>query len=195
MATDILGSRSATFGGAFAAESALMKFPSIRGAAGQAQPAEVPLLLQSAQFSYAQGITRLYDLTTSNIYYVAGRAAGQGQLSQILGPAKLSQAFLRTYGSVCNAADHDLHFEMLAGCSVNADTTSVGQVGFSPDSSWLESHGFTAKYVVLTSIGLQMGAQSMVIQQNIGMEISSLEYFDSADAFTAADVSPLLLGV
>lgn len=169
---DIFGSQSSTFGGAFSADDALMTFPSIRDAqTGEATAAEVPLLLQSASFQYNQAVTRLYELTSNNIYYVRGRAQGQGTLNQILGPAKLSQNFMTTYGSVCNAANHDLNFTMLAGCEdESGDNTEA----------WSQQHSFTCKYVVLTSIGLSMAAQAMVIQQNVGMTFSSLEYNDNA---------------
>jgi len=174
---DIFGSRSATFGGAFSADDAFIQFP-VKDSSGRATAAEIPLLLQNASFNYQQEITRLYELTSSNIYYVRGRSQGTGQLSQVLGPAKLSQNFLRKYGSVCNAADNILHFSMLAGCRSDGDAVASGFGGTSSGRSWSDSHSFTAKFVVINSIGLQMAAQSMIIQQTIGMTTSAMEYGD-----------------
>ena len=163
---EIFGRTASTFGGAFSADDALMSFPGIVDLGWNAQRASVPLLLQNASFSYAQQITRLYDLTSPSIFYVAGRAQGAGQLGQILGPARLSQNFLRTYGNVCRAATNVLHFAMQAGC-----TTGAGGTGTAAGLNWRNLHAFSANFVVVNSIALQMAAESMLIQQNIGMTI------------------------
>jgi len=123
------------------------------------QPAYIPLLLQNVQFGYQQQITRLYELVSNAVYYVAGRAQGTGQLGQILGPAKLSEAFLRNYGSVCRADRNQLSFEMTTGC--------VGD-------SIRSTQTFTAEFVVLNSVQISIAAESMLIQQNVGMMIGSL---------------------
>jgi hypothetical protein len=170
---EIFGRTASTFGGAFSADDALMTFPAIADAGGVAQRAQVPLLLQNAQFSYQQQITRLYELTSSAIYYVAGRAEGAGQLGQVLGPTKLSQNFLRTYGNVCRAATNVLHFTMTAGCRADGPGAVTGNIA---GINWQNLHSFSANFVVLNSISLQMAAESMIIQQNIGMTIGTLEY-------------------
>lgn len=170
---EIFGRTASTFGGAFSADDALMTFPAIADANGVTQRAQVPLLLQNAQFSYQQQITRLYELTSSAIYYVAGRAEGAGQLGQVLGPTKLSQNFLRTYGNVCRAGTNVLHFSMTAGCrGEGAAANTGGLVG----ANWQNLHAFSANFVVLNAISLQMAAESMIIQQNLGMTIGTLEY-------------------
>lgn len=174
MALDIFGRRSASYGDSFSADDALMKFSGIRDANGFRLPATAPLLVQNTRFDYQQQITRLYDLTSNKIYYVAGRSAGQGQIGQVLGPSKLSQAFLHTYGTVCDASEHQLTFEMLSSCDDTDNAESLSQ------AAWDNSHGFTAMFVVLTAIGLQMGAQDMVIQQTVNMTFASLEYFDTS---------------
>lgn len=172
MPTDVYGRRAASFGGAFSADDALMTFPGLRDGAGNRITAQVPLLVQNASFGYQQAVTRLYDISSSNIYYVAGPAAGEGNISQILGPAKVSRAFLQSYGTVCDAGEHVLNFQMLTGCRTTSATND--------SAAWETAHGFRAAYVVLTSIGLQMAAQQMVIQQSLGMMFSSLEYSDNA---------------
>jgi len=171
---DIFGHKSATAGESFSSEDAYMSFPGITDVNGNQLPALTPLLLQNAAFAYQQQITRLFDLASSNIYYVRGRAQGTGQLGQVLGPAKLSRAFMHTYGNVCNAATNQLNFTMGAGCKSSAG-------GY-----WENSHGFLAKFVVIDQIGLQMTAEQMVIQQNVNMMISAFEYFDGAAPSGAA---------
>lgn len=166
---EIFGRTASTFGGAFSADDAVMTFPAISDASGTSQRAQVPFLLQSAQFDYQQQITRLYELTSSAIYYVAGRAEGSGSLSQVLGPTKLSQNFLRTYGQVCNAGTNILHFSMATGCR-GTGTAGVG------GTDWSNVHSFTANFVVLNGISLGMVADTMIIQQTLGMTVGSMEY-------------------
>jgi hypothetical protein len=173
---EFFGRTASTFGGAFSADDALMTFPAIADGNGLAQRAQVPLLLQNAGFNYQQQVTRLYELTSNAIYYVAGRAQGSGRLGQVLGPTRLSQNFLRTYGNVCRAGTNVLHFSMAAGCnSADGTTSAIGQ-------SWRNVHSFSASFVVLNSIAIQMAAENMIIQQDIGMTIGMLEYEDNAAA-------------
>lgn len=159
---DTFGRKQATFGGAFSADDALLSFTNTRGQVA----ADVPMLLQDAQFSYSQQISLLYDLTSENIYYVRGRAAGNGSLTQVLGPARLSRSFLRNYGSVCRAAENNLTMTMKADCT---DQTQ-------PDgnSGWDRSHSFSLQFVVLTQVGRRMAASDMVIQQSLGMTYASM---------------------
>lgn len=164
--TDYFGRSASTFGGGFSADDAKMFFPAIAG-----QQAHVPLLLQNVQFGYQQQITRLYELTSNAVYYVAGRAQGTGQLSQILGPARLSESFLRNYGSVCRANKNELFFEMTTGCV--GDTIRSTQY-------------FRAKFVVLNSVQINIAAESMLIQQGVGMMIGSLETDSSGSGVLVA---------
>ena len=182
MRQEFFGRTASTFGGAFSADDALMTFPAITSPNGTAQRAEVPLLLQQAGFNYQQQITRLYELTSNAVYYVAGRAQGTGQLNQVLGPVKLSQNFLRTYGAVCRAGTNVLHFSMAAGCRQASPGQGGAGVGIAGGRNWQDVHAFSANFVVLTSIALQIAAESMLIQQNIGMTIGTLEYEDAGVA-------------
>ena len=62
MATDMF-SNSVTFGGAFNADGASISFDS----------KYTGLLVQSLQWGYQQNITRLYDVTSTDIVLVSGR--------------------------------------------------------------------------------------------------------------------------
>lgn len=172
---DIFGQKAATFGGAFGADDALLTFSQIRDAyTSQLIGGEVPLLLQNMALQYQQTITRLYDLASTLVFYVRGRAAGQCSLGQVVGPSKLSYAFLSSYGQVCDAGQHNLNITLLSGCGQASGGTS-----FNPTGAWQNTQGYIAEMAVIESIGLQMTAESMVIQQNLVMMISSLKYDES----------------
>ena len=159
MAVDYFGRTASTFHSAFDANSAIMSFTDIAGKKG-----EVPLLIQQLAVNYQQQITRLYDITSNNVYYVAGRSQGQGQLSQILGPTTLAVEFLKRYGQVCNARDNNLFFELNSG--------NCGNISSSPNTPLK----IAASYIVLTGVAIQMASQDMVIQQNLTMMVGSLDH-------------------
>lgn len=174
MPTDVYGAKSATFGGAFAADDALITFSQLEGADGQNLGAIVPLLVQSLQVSYAQSITRLYNIASNDIYLVRGRASGNCQLGEVVGPARLSSAFLTSYGDVCRAYKNNLDITLIDSQCSGAGNSSGFQR--SPNS------GYTAKYCVIEQLGLQVTAEQMVIQRQLSMQISALEEGLSAGA-------------
>lgn len=178
---DIFGQKAATFGGAFGADDALLTFSQIRDAyTDQLIGGEVPLLLQNMALQYQQTITRLYDLASTLVFYVRGRAAGQCSLGQVVGPSKLSYAFLSSYGQVCDAGNHNLNITLLSGCGAS------GSSSFNPTGAWQNTQGYIAEMAVIESIGLQMTAEQMVIQQNLVMMISSLKYDEAGPQSGAA---------
>lgn len=153
--SDIFNRQSDVFGGSFTADQAKVTFPALAGGG-----AEAGLLMQSLQASYTQQLTRLYELSSAAVYYVAGRTAGQASAGRVVGPRKVAGAFYKTYGDVCNAKTNTLHFSMAAGCG-------DGQASRS---------SFTAHFVVIQSVGFSVGAADMLINEQIGMIFSSFLY-------------------
>ena len=170
--SDVFGRRTSTFGRSFSSDDILLTFPQASAGSGF----DVPLLLQSLNANYAQQVTQLYDLTTTNVYYIAGKPSGQGQLSQILGPQKLSRTFVETYGQVCNAGRHDLSFTMLGSCFV--EDSGPRPPGVSSAGAWRQSQAFTAKFVVITTLQIAMATPQILITNNLGMMFAALEYND-----------------
>jgi len=172
---DIFGQKAATFGGAFASDDAIVTFTQLNDAyRNENIGAEIPLLLQSLAMQYQQTITRLYDLASTLVFYVRGRAAGQLSIGQVVGPSKLSYAFLTTYGQVCDAGSHSMDITLLSGCG------SASQAGNNVSAGpWQTTQGYVAEMAVIETLGLQMTAEQMVIQQNLVMMISALKYKES----------------
>lgn len=162
MSLDIFGHQAAVAGSSFSADDAFMTFPTPAGVV--VSDRFVPAILQNAAFNYAQQITRLFDLASNRVFYVRGRAQGQGKLGQVLGPTALSQAFMHRYGNVCNAATNAIRFEMAGGCR---NPTAAGAL------PWSEAHAFTAMFVVIDQMGIQMTAEQMVIQTDVNIIIGT----------------------
>lgn len=155
---DIFNRNTDTFGGSFAADQAKITFPALINGVG----ADAGLLIQNMTASYTQQVTRLFEVGSPAIYYVGGRTAGQASVARIIGPKKIAQEFYSTYGDVCRARTNTLHFSVATGCDVNS-------VGFARAS-------YTAHFVVITTIGVSIGAADMLINEQLQMMFSSFLY-------------------
>ena len=146
--SDVFKNTVSRFSGAFAGDSAKLNFSGI-GDAG--------FLVQNLSFQYSQNVTRLYEVGRRDVYYVSGRTAGQVSLARVIGPRTLLSAFYETYGDVCNALTNTMSFSMRNRCNeVDAK--------------------YTAKYCVITSIGVNVSAGDLVIGEQAALMFSSLEY-------------------
>ena len=146
--------RESTYGGSFAADKAKLTFAGTNVDAGG-----VGLLTQSIQLGYQQQINRFYEVGTSAVYMVAGRASGQISLARILGPRAVSTAFYTTFGDVCNMSSNTITLSVTAGCGANSSSGTAS---------------FTINNVVLTSVSLSISAGDMVINEQVQGQFVSL---------------------
>jgi hypothetical protein len=61
-------------------------------------------LVQQLQISYTRQITRVWELGSTDMYYIQGHCEGQGSLSQIVGPKGLVGTLLANLGDICAVA-------------------------------------------------------------------------------------------
>jgi hypothetical protein len=167
---DIFSRASNQLGGSFAADSALIVFSGGSLAGGGATivgpSGGVGLLTQQLQVSYQQQISRLYEVGTNFTYLVAGRTMGNMSMGRILGPRPVQQQFYLNYGNVCNAALNNLTLQMETGCPTGPATGSQGGLGM---------FHFDVKSLVLTSFGVSVAAQDMIINEQVTAMFCSLE--------------------
>lgn len=153
---DLYGRLAPQFGGAFAADSAILAFAGLGLAGG------VGLLTQQLNFSYQQQITRIYEVGTNWTYYVVGRAMGNFSLARVLGPRPLIFSFYSVYGNACNAATNTITFSMQQGCYSPLDPQALATLRF----MWLVG-------CVIQSVGFSAQAEQMIInEQAQGMFVS-----------------------
>jgi len=152
MATDLF-SNDVTFGGAFSADGATITFDTTL----------TGLLVQNMQWQYMQNITRLYDVTSTDIVLVSGRTQGQGSMSRVMGPSALAASFFSTYGNVCYADQNDIQIDAEADCA-------NGGQGSSATITVVMDH------VVLNSYGGAVSAQDMVVNEQLGFIFLWLTY-------------------
>lgn len=161
---DIFNRNTNTFGGSFAADDAFITFPSLQDAAtGQSIGADIGLLIQRLSMSYQQSITRMYEVGRAAIYYVGGRTNGDIGVERVIGPKAISKEFYQTYGDMCRARQNTLNFSMQSGCGFNdAGTRAVVD--------------YACHFCVVTTVGVNVAAADMIINESIRIMFSSLLY-------------------
>jgi hypothetical protein len=126
------------------------------------------ILMQNIQVTYQRPITKIYELGNrdlgptrfgTNVYYVEGRPQGSLTLARILGFAASINAFYVKYGSACNAGDSVMTLALNSAQCVGGAKVSLEM-----------------SFCVLTSVGVSVNAQQLVINENCGMEFANMVY-------------------
>jgi hypothetical protein len=139
------------FQGAFRAASATIQFGTISG---------IGLLLQNLSFQYSQQITKIFEIGTTAVYYIIGRARGDAAVGRIVGPNAINLAFLRQFSDGCQAANNNPIFTGALGCN--------GSTGAVPTSWQLNG-------CVITAIAVAVQAEQMVISEQLQMTYVALD--------------------
>ncbi len=136
-------------------------------------------MIQNLNISYQQQITRLFEIGTPAIFYVAGRTAGNGSMMRIMGPRTLTQAFYQKYGDVCQAATNDIRLSAGVGCGPEAVLTQniSGAINKVPGGTV----AFQAYFVVLQQLSVNLTSDQVVIGESLSYMFSSLDY-ETSDA-------------
>jgi len=169
---DLFNRQNDAYGGSFASDGASVTFPQVGALAGVGPSGGVGLLVQNLQLSYAQMVTRIYELGTSQVYYVGGRSQGSMGMGRIVGPRAVQLGFYQQFGDVCNADLNQLQISVRIGCptalpeSANAQLANQGKALY------------TAKFAVITTIGLAVAAMDMVINEQLQMLFGALTLSD-----------------
>lgn len=142
---DIFGREGAGLGGAFNSSKAAMSISSKGGSIDK-------LLITNLNGNYAQQVARVFELTSNKVYFIVGRPAGNGSMGSVVGPKK-SEAVYGQLADPCN--NNILKFSLVGGCD-NA------------------SNGRTLNGVILESLGFNVAAQDMLINETIGFQFASL---------------------
>lgn len=164
MATDVFGRTSPTLQGVFTAD--LLSVAMSNGLTSA--------LVRSIQLQYGQPVNRFFDLTAgSNFYYVVGRTSGQANFGRVVGPGSVIQNLYTQYGDACNAANNTLQF------TFNGSSCGGGQ-----------DLVYTCRYCVLTSIGMAVQSEDVVISENAGLMFQSLEVATSNSPIVGGFTAP-----
>ena len=130
--------------------------------------ANSPLLVQNFSLQYAQPVSLIFDLSSNATAFVRGRSRGGMSMSNIIGPARVSTAFLKKYGSVCNMAEQHVGVTFPYGCeSNNGSAVNPAQAS----GTWK----LNAKHAVIESVAYSAVVDNMLITGATQMLFASLE--------------------
>ena len=155
MADDIFGRANSGFGGAFTSALAQLNISGDGTTIGK-------LLITNLQASYNQPISRVYEIASDKAYFVVGRPNGNGSIGSVFGPKQFSQVAYAKLADPCETNNLELKADRDAACTA---------VGTPTGSGW----GRRLTHVVLQSLGFQVNAQDMMINENIGFQFATLE--------------------
>lgn len=164
MATDVYGRGGQNFGGAIAADAARVVFSTGTDGAGVNDP-NPGMLVQQLRINYQQQVTRVFEIGTDKTYYVVGRTQGQSEMARIMGPRPIQLGFYTQFGNACLAASNNINFLAEAGCT-NISGARTGLSG--------QAYSFTIKAAVIINLGVQIGAQDMVINEQVQLMFTAL---------------------
>lgn len=171
-----------TWGGAFSANSVRVSF-----GAGGADPNAAGgigldiALMQNLSLSYAQNVTRLFEIGTVNVggaaksrvYYVGGRAQGNLSIGRMIGPKAMLSVYYEKYGDVCTADKNSLRLTFESSDCAGANIASNGRPA---NAAVAGTFVFTCSYCVLTQIGISLASEQFLVSESSQMMFSNFEY-------------------
>ena len=176
---DIYQRQKTQFAGAFASDVAALTFAGATTGLG---------IVQNVQVSFAQQVARIYDVSnggsaggqgqgTVPVFYVGGRTQGQGTIARILGPQSAALCdFYNAMGNVC--APQDLQFTFAGGCGANeggAQNSATAQLANAVGNGTFNKVKYSITGALMTNIGVTVGSQDMLVNENITLMFANLE--------------------
>jgi hypothetical protein len=164
MAKSVYSRQKTGFGGSFASDLASMSL------AGSVTPLGI---VQNVQIQFSQQVARIYDVSNGGtsgagggkvpVFYVGGRTQGQGTIARVLG--------------------QDLTFTFRGGCGPSGTgrkpTTQLElankTVGGNKEFNTV---AYTIIATVMTNLGITVGSQDMIVNENITLMFANLECND-----------------
>lgn len=116
------------------------------------------MLVQSAQFTVNRTVNMMYEIGSSNVYYIGDRRNGQAQLNRVVGGSADFRRLVTDYANLCTPKD--LVLTAGGGCGgVTVDGTR-----------------YALKFATLTSIGSTVQAEQIIVNENLGFLCSDIEF-------------------
>jgi hypothetical protein len=164
MARDIFNRASNSIGKVWSVDGASVTF-----AGPEADSLGVGMLVQQTNVGYQQQVTRIYEIGSDYTYFIAGRVQGNLTIGRIIGPGVIMSAFYTRFGNPCNVRSNVMQLNIGSTCDGSA---------FTKTASYLIS------YIILTSVGLTVGAQDMVVNEQLQMMFVKMEMGGTASAIS-----------
>lgn len=156
------------FGGAFRADDVHLNWT--QGGVGQPLPAPGGVLggggalVQQAQWSCQRTVSFLYEIGSTNVYYVGNRRQGQAQFTRVVAGSRSFKDLVTTFGNLCKPQDLILDARQ-AACN-QKDNAAAVEGGVS----------YTLKDATLTQVGGSVSANDIVVNEQLAFMFADLAY-------------------
>ncbi len=117
------------------------------------------LLVQTLSVQYAQDVRRVYEIGSTNVYLMAGETSGQMQFTRVVGPKPIQTRFLSRFGDLCQVNQNRVAFDLGSEISCVPGARS----------------SLTCSGCHISSVGWNVGAQPLVITENLALSVLSVE--------------------
>ena len=125
-------------------------------------------VMQTVQFQFQQQVTMLFEVGSSRVYYVGGRAQGTLNIGRIAGLGRVITQVIAQLGTVC--APKDVSLRSSGNCNTPGSTVPlIGGVSNAISNALNPSAtNYTLKSVVINQIGGNITAQDIVFNEQVG---------------------------
>lgn len=150
------GGKDQTYGGSFRADDVTLTWTSGNAVGGA--------LVQSVQFQIQRNVNMLYEIGSTNVYYVGGRRQGSANFARVVSGSQDFKNMATTFGNICSPQDLVLNAKQ-ASCG--------GAAGTGAAAGGVE---YTLVKATLNSVGAQVSANDIVINESLGFMFIDLYY-------------------
>ena len=121
-------------------------------------------LVQQAQWSCQRTVSFLYEIGSTNVYYVGNRRQGQAQFTRVVAGSQSFKNLVTTFGNLCRPQDLLLNAKQ-AACNQKDNAAAVeGGVQY------------TLKDATLTQVGGSVSANDIVVNEQLAFMFADLAY-------------------
>ncbi len=119
-------------------------------------------MIQQWDFTYQQNVQEIFELGSSNLYWVRGQPQGQGTIGRIIGGGTgIDLLVPDSARDICSNSSTSVDIEFNPGECVSA----AGATG---------ANRITLDGVVITSVGFNSSVQDMMIRQNLQIRFAKM---------------------
>jgi hypothetical protein len=150
------GGQDQLYGGSFRADDVTLSF----GNGGAKKGA----LVQSVQFQIQRNVNMLYEIGSTNVYYVGGRRQGNATFQRVVSGSTDFKEMATKFGDICKPDNLVLNAKQ----AVCGTTAAGGAVAGGVE--------YTLVSATLQSVGATVSANDIVINESLGFMFIDLYY-------------------
>jgi hypothetical protein len=125
-------------------------------------------IVQQVQFQIQRNINMLYEIGSTNVYYVGGRRQGTATFSRVVSGSQTFTKLATDFGNICTPKDLTLN----ASQSACGGTAPAGAAPATTPGGVT----YTLKSATLQSVGASVSANDIVINESLGFMFLDLGY-------------------